>query len=308
MPVDDDSTDDSPAARLSLMHFRSWERELRARNRSDLTVRTYWQAYEHLIARYPDRDTAELTTDDLRGHIAASLTELKATTVAIRFRGLRAFYNWAVAEEIIDRSPMAKMTEPNVTDVPPDVLDDDELRKLLKACEGKTFMDRRDTAIIRLFCEPGSPRAAEMAAIRVDEDLDMGRDLVRVRGKGDRVRFIPFGAKTGQALDRYLRMRSKHPHAKSPMLWLGNRSGPMVAGGIGQMLSRRSKQAGIGHKYPHQLRHTAAHAWADSGGSEGDAMELFGWKSPDMPRRYGRVARTTRAHRAARRASLGDRL
>lgn len=308
MPLDDTAPQDPPAARINRMHFRSWERELRARNRADLTVKTYRQAYDHLVARYPDRDVTELTTDDLRRHVAASLIELKATTVGIRFRALRAFYNWAVAEEIIERSPMARMTEPKITDEPPAVLDDADLRKLLKACEGKTFMDRRDMAIIRLFCEPGSPRVAEMASIRIEEDLDMGRDLVRVRGKGDRVRFIPFGSKTGQALDRYLRMRAKHPAARSPMLWLGNRSGAMTAGGIGQMLTRRAEQAGIGHVHPHQLRHTAAHAWADSGGSEGDAMELFGWKSPEMPRRYGRSARTARAHRAARRASLGDRL
>jgi site-specific recombinase XerD len=202
---------------------------------------------------------------------------------------------------------MVRMVEPKATDVPPDVLDDDELSALLKVCSGKAFVDRRDTAIIRLFCEPGSPRVTEMATILV-KNLDMRRDAVQIHGKGDKVRVIPFGTKTGQAFERYLRLRAKHRLHESPRLWLGVKSGAMTGSGVAQMLERRAREAGIGHIHPHQLRHTSAHVWADNGGSESDAMELFGWSSPEMPRRYGRSARTARAHRASRRMSLGDRL
>lgn len=302
------SAADSSATQINELHFRSWERDLRSRNRSDLTIKTYRQAFNHLIARFPDRDVAELTPQEIKTHIAASLVELRDTTVETRYCILRAFYNWAVGEDIISQSPMAKMTKPKIQDVPPPILPDEHLKALLAACDGKSFLDRRDTAIIRLWCEPGSPRVAEMVGIRMRDDLDMARDMVRLHGKGDKVRFIPFGTKTGQAIDRYLRLRSRHRAADSPMLWLSQRGGPITVAGLGNMLSKRARQAGIGHIHPHQLRHTAAHNWADSGGSEGDAMELFGWTSSQMPRRYGRSASTARAHRAARRASLGDRL
>lgn len=289
------------------LHLPAFERTLRSRNRSALTIKSYRQAIDDLTTHHPGRDLADLTQTDIEDYLVARLETHAATTVAIRFRSLRAFYNWMVDEEIIDRSPMARLSEPKVVDEAPAVLDDTALSKLLKACDGKLFEDRRDTAIIRLFCEAGSPRVAEMAGITLT-DLDMSRDLVRLHGKGNKVRTIPFGAKTGQAFDRYLRARAKHKKAGLPELWLGGRGGAFTHWGIRQMLSRRGIQAGIGHIHPHQLRHTAAHVWADNDGSEGDAMELFGWSSPEMPRRYGRIARTARAHRTARRKSLGDRL
>jgi site-specific recombinase XerD len=287
--------------------FRSWERTLRAANRSELTIRSYRQAFDDLAAHHQGRDVSELTKADIEDYLTAALGRLKATTVAIRYRSLRAFYNWATSEEIVAVSPMARVREPKVADDPPAVLSDEALKALLKACAGSRFEDRRDTAILRLFCEPGSPRVAEMAGI-MREDVDMRRDVVKVTGKGDKTRTIPFGVKTGQALDRYLRARAKHKDAAAAALWLGVKRTALTASGITQMLARRAEQAGIGHIHPHQLRHTAAHAWMDTDGSEGDAMELFGWSSAEMPRRYGRAARTSRAHRAAKRKSLGDRL
>ena len=64
----------------------------------------------------------------------------------------------------------------------------------------------RDAAIIRLLMDTGG-RLAEITLLDVD-DVDLKRDLVLVRGKGDKQRAIPFGEKTGQALTRYLRARA----------------------------------------------------------------------------------------------------
>lgn len=289
------------------MHLAAYERTLKARRRSPRTIQSYGEAVLQLARHHDGADVTELSKADVEDYLTAVAAEHAATTAAVRFRSLRAFFNWAVDEEIIDRSPMARVKEPTVTDTPIPVLADDQLRALLKECAGKELADRRDTAIIRLFCEPGSPRVAEMAGLDVD-DVDLKRDMVRVHGKGDKIRAVPFGAKTGQALDRYLRVRAKHPLAKLPALWIGNRGMALTASGIAQMLRRRSADAGIGHVHPHQLRHTAAHVWHDSGGSEADAMALFGWSSAEMPRRYGRSAQVERAQRASRRMSPADRL
>jgi integrase len=96
-----------------------------------------------------------------------------------------------------------------------------------------------------------------------------------------------------RALDRYLRARAQHAQACRPQLWLGvNNRGPMTASGIYQAIVRLGRQCGI-DVTPHRFRHT----WLDRGGAEGDLMELNGWSSPQMLRRYGASARNARARR-----------
>jgi integrase len=62
------------------------------------------------------------------------------------------------------------------------------------------------------------------------------------------------------------------------------------------MTTRRGRQCGV-DAYPHRFRHHFSHTWLDRGGPEGDLMELNGWTSPQMLRRYGASARSARARR-----------
>jgi len=70
----------------------------------------------------------------------------------------------------------------------------------------------------------------------------------------------------------------------------------MTATGIYQVIARRGRQPGV-PVYPHRFRHHFSHTWLDRGGAEGDLMELNGWISPQMLRRYGASARSARARR-----------
>jgi integrase len=88
-------------------------------------------------------------------------------------------------------------------------LTDDELKRLIRACQGKSLVDRRDEAIVRLMLEAGL-RAGEVVGLQVS-DVDVSRGLVTItRDKGGKGRIAPFGPQTAQALDRYLRVRRSH--------------------------------------------------------------------------------------------------
>jgi site-specific recombinase XerD len=146
----------------------SFGRTLRAEDKSERTVKSYTEAVRLFAAFLAERDhplTVEaITRDDVRAFVADQLERWKPLTALNRYRGLQAFFKWAVAESELETSPMAGMNPPQIPDEPPPVLTDDELRRLLRACEGRDFTDRRDAAILRLFLDTGV-RVSEAAGI-----------------------------------------------------------------------------------------------------------------------------------------------
>jgi site-specific recombinase XerD len=211
-----------------------------------------------------------------------------------QYRALQQFFKWLAAEDQLP-DPIAGLQPPRVTDKLVPVFTSGELTRLERACAGRSFTQRRDTAIIAVLTATGI-RLSELAGLRCG-DADLWQREITVRGKGGKDRIVKIGHQAALSLDRYLRARSGHAQARRPQLWLGagNRE-PLTAAGIYQMTARRGRQAGV-DAYPHRFRHHFSHTWLDRGGPEGDLMELNGWSSPQMLRRYGASARSARARR-----------
>lgn len=266
-----------------------------------------WLA-EHAEAPAPD----EVTRDDIRGWVVHVRDANTSNTARTWLAGVRHFYRWAVNETEVTEDPTlgVKMPPPGEPVTP--VVTEQQLRDMLASCSGKSFVARRDTAMLRLFFD-GGPRLAELSDLKL-EDVDLRERIVYVMGKGTRrsgprPRAVPIGVKTAQALDRYLRERRRHPYAEaSDKLWLGARNrGPITADGVKAVVQRRAAACGV-RLHPHMFRHTWASQFRSAGGSEGDLMVLGGWRNRQMLDRYGKAAAEERARDSYRKLSFGDRL
>lgn len=288
----------------------SWERSLATANLSPETLRNYHAGvatFERFLeAQGMPLVATAISREHVETFIVAQLATHKPATVGTRIRALRLFFKWAVEEGEIPRSPLERVRDPKLVVQPPPVVADEVLRQLLATCEpGGGYDARRDAAVLRVLIDTGM-RRSELAGIELD-DVDWPRQVLLVHGKGGRDRGCPIGAKTCRALDRYVRVRARHPYADSAALWLGQR-GPLTDAGVESILRHRCAQAGIEYLHPHLFRHTAAHRWLAAGGQEGDLQSIMGWRSRAMLGRYGQSAAAERAREAHKRLSLGDRL
>jgi site-specific recombinase XerD len=210
----------------------------------------------------------------------------------------------------LDRNPADKLELPMPEAPIIPVIADEDLAKLIKSMNGTTFVDRRDTAIVRVLLDTGM-RRGELVGIDLD-DLNLRAQEVLVHGKGGRDRIVPFSGKTALSLRKYLRARAAHGGAESPALFLSMRLGKswrLTGGSVGEMISRRCQNVGLGHIHPHQLRHTWASDMKASGASDQQLEVLAGWAPGSiMSRRYGSALAVQQARDVARRLARGDRV
>ena len=159
----------------------SWLRSLRAANRSPHTL----HSYETSVLQYLDflarRGLAPVVGPETRAwveeFIAEVLTLRKASTAETRYNGLKAFFAWLVQEGELEHSPMEGTTRPRGKIPEPEPLSPEDARRLLATCDRRTFVGRRDAAIIRFLWDTGV-RVGGLVSMTVEAtDLDdRGRD------------------------------------------------------------------------------------------------------------------------------------
>lgn len=282
----------------------SWERSLRAAAKSERTIDSYLETAVQ-FAGFLDRpvELRDVTTADIENYIIHLLDTRSPATARLRYASLKQLFRWATAEHEVDVNPMANIGPPAQPTREVPVLNDDELKALTASLTGSTFEERRDAAVVWTLLSTGI-RVGELIGMSTDS-VDLDRRSITVIGKGDRERTVAIGDQTILAIDRYERMRRRHPRAMLDAFWLGPK-GPLTDSGVRQLVKRRGAAAGVVGLNPHRFRHTFAHRWLAKGGTEQGLQTAAGWRSPQMLQRYGASAKSERAREEAARLGMED--
>jgi integrase/recombinase XerD len=282
----------------------SFALRLAAEGKAAKTIRTYTEAVQWFAATGLPRRAGweQVTGCDIQRWMAWLLGRYSAAYASNQYRALQQFFKWLAAEDELP-DPMAGLAPPRVTAKLVPVFTPEELARLEQAYAGRSYTQRRDTAIIAVLTATGI-RLSELAGLRC-RDVDLWQREITVRGKGGKDRIVKIGHQGARSLDRYLRGRARHPQAWRPQLWLGmNSRGPLTPTGIYQIIARRGRQCGV-TAYPHRFRHQPhlASALATNVHRIGHAALGFGrpqrcWRSLRMRARSRRWAASTSGWRA----------
>jgi integrase/recombinase XerC len=269
------------------------------RGRSDHTRRAYLgdlrSLFDFVAARAPDAGITGLTLPILRSWLAALAAAGAArTTLARRASAIKTFTAWATRQGLIASDPAVRLQVPKSRRTLPAVLRQDQALDAMAAAKSGAQqgdpLALRDRLIVELLYASGI-RVSELCGLDID-DVDTSRRLLRVLGKGNKQRTVPFGAPAQTALDAWLSdgRPALATAASGPALLLGARGrrlDPRQARTVvHQTMAAVDGAPDIG---PHGLRHSAATHLLEGGADLRVVQELLGHSSLATTQLYTHV-------------------
>lgn len=274
----------------------AFERFLRLeRNRSTHTVQAYLGDITQLLHHLRSAGEIELRALDLRllrGWLA-SLHQSGAsrTTLARRAAAARTFSTWAFAHQLIDADVAELLVSPRPHRSIPAVLSAGEAGQAIDSLDGDEPEQLRDRLTLELLYGTGI-RVAELVGLDLG-DLDRARRVLRVIGKGDKQRTVPYGVPADAALQRWLDLGRPlwATPASGQALLLGRRGGRLDQRAARRVVNEVTADlAGGSGLSPHGLRHSAATHLLDGGADLRAVQELLGHASLATTQIYTHVS------------------
>jgi integrase/recombinase XerC len=263
------------------------------RQMSPHTLRSYrvdlTQFLEFCAEHREGLEMAQVTYQDLRAFLAASLKQNRKTTVARKLSTLRTFFKYLQRLGVASQNPAKLAPSPKLEKVLPHYLSVDEAFHLLGEPKGDDFGACRDKAILEVFYG-GGLRLSELAGLSLG-DLDLASGVLRVWGKGSKERLAFLGEPAKGSLTSYLPLRQRflaqHGAGDETALFINSRGRRLSTRGVARVVAKWVRLSGLSPGLtPHGLRHSFATHLLEGKADLRAVQELLGHASISTTGRY----------------------
>ena len=242
------------------------------------TLETYGYALQGIRSFLAPKEASPPipTAQGIRGYTTAMLEKgLSRGTIRIRLRAIRAFCNFLEREGIVGKSPFDGVEIPKVPNRFPEIITQEQTRKLLNAARRNTWTGIRNRAMLTMFLDTGL-RLSELIALDLG-DVDLARLTIRIRsGKGDKERNVYMGRALLRSIRKWIEVRGFHEESTPFFLTQdGNRLDLRNVERIIDRIVKRARLDGV-RITPHILRHTFATHYIKNGGDPFSLQRILG--------------------------------
>lgn len=261
------------------------------RNRSPRTVQLYEENlrdFETYVQGLDDCLSLEtVDTDVVRSWVEHLMDQgKKATTVNLGLSAVRTFYRYALSRHIVAKDPAHAVTGPKKAKPLPQFVRESEMDELLDEQHWtEEYNNVRARTIILMFYETGI-RLAELVGLD-DADVDLAAMQLKVTGKRNKQRIVPFGEELAAALRDYVARRDQELVRQSPALFL-DRKGERISRSVVQRIVKTHLTGftTLKKRSPHVLRHSFATAMLNNGAGLESVKKLLGHESLETTEIY----------------------
>ncbi len=239
----------------------------------------------------PDISVKSIDKQAIRHFLGKEFEDgFSSKTVGRRLASIKSFYKYLIKAEVVENNPSIYVKTPKSTKPLPNYIDEKMIDKLMSAPPGNTNTGLRDRAILELFYSTGI-RLSELVNITF-RNIDFNNNLIRVLGKGNKERLIPFGNRAIKAIENYIAKSGRS-------LKTADMDTPLFVNSKGERISQRTVQRSVNmylrlvtegeHLGPHTLRHSFATHLLDRGADLRAVKDLLGHSSLSSTQIYTHV-------------------
>ncbi|HMO38560.1 MAG TPA: tyrosine-type recombinase/integrase [Saprospiraceae bacterium] len=252
---------------------------------SEHTIVAYQTDIDQFVTFLKETQNLASAEEAKHAHVRAWVIALlgqsmSARTVRRKLSSLQAYYRFLLKHGALTENPLLKITIPKIGKRLPAYAQEQELEQLFEATDfPDDYTGQRDRLLLALLYTTGI-RRAELLALRLP-DVDFGRGTLRVLGKGNKERLVPFGLALAKQLQHYYTLRrTTFPDAETDHLLLTSKGRPLYPKGVYNIVHRYlSLVTTIEQRSPHVLRHSFATHLSNHGADLNAVKELLGHAS-----------------------------